>query len=136
MNASPLRLPDAGSIEAVDRAGGSPRPQLSRSGCGLIEREKREDKHRDGAADYPQVGPDGTHDTPLPDWFDYLPRELRFFQDWMDSSAAAHRVFANWRWIFMITPIRAEVGCIPVPCSHHKSGSCQCCPRTTLRTAS
>src|SRR5215468_5200914 len=64
MNASPLRLPDAGSIEAVDRAGGSPRPQLSRSGCGLIEREKREDKHRDGAADYPQVGPDGTHETP------------------------------------------------------------------------
>jgi hypothetical protein len=51
-----------------------------------------------------EVGPDGTRDTPFleaaPDWFDYLPRELRFFQDWMNSSAASsaatHRVFAHW----------------------------------------
>jgi len=81
------------------------------------------------------LDPSWPRQDPLPDWFDYLPRELRFFQDWMDSSAAAHRVFANWRWIFVITPVRAKVGCIPGPCSH-KSGSCQCCPRTTLRTAS
>jgi hypothetical protein len=47
-----------------------------------------------------EVGPWGTRETPfleaVPDWFDYVPRELRFFRDWEDSSARPHRVFEHW----------------------------------------
>ncbi|MFN5720078.1 MAG: hypothetical protein ACK463_37070, partial [Bradyrhizobium sp.] len=30
------------------------------------------------------------------DYFDFVPRELRFFQDWEESSARPQRVFAHW----------------------------------------
>lgn len=47
-----------------------------------------------------EVGPGGTRETPfvqaVPDYFDFVPRELRFFQDWEDSSARPQRVFAHW----------------------------------------
>jgi hypothetical protein len=47
-----------------------------------------------------EVGPDGTRETrfleAVPDWFDYVPREIRFFQDWSDSSTSTHRVFVHW----------------------------------------
>ena len=43
-----------------------------------LEREKRE------------VTREGARETPflelVPDWFDYVPRESRFFQDWQESS--------------------------------------------------
>jgi hypothetical protein len=32
----------------------------------------------------------------VPDYFDFVPRELRFFQDWKQSSAGSERVFAHW----------------------------------------
>ncbi len=32
----------------------------------------------------------------VPDYFDFVPRELRFFQDWEESSARPQRVFAHW----------------------------------------
>jgi hypothetical protein len=68
-----------------------------------------------------EVGPDGTRDTPfleaVPDWFDYVPRELRFFQDRMDSSAAAHRVFAHWALDIRDYTYKGEreIGFIPRP---------------------
>jgi hypothetical protein len=31
-----------------------------------------------------------------PDYFEFVPRELRFFQDWEASSARSQRVFAHW----------------------------------------
>ncbi|TIQ06350.1 MAG: hypothetical protein E5X57_26270, partial [Mesorhizobium sp.] len=47
-----------------------------------------------------EVGPDGTRDTAFldanPDWFDFVPRENRFFADWQRSSACAHRIFDHW----------------------------------------
>lgn len=47
-----------------------------------------------------EVGPDGTWETPflseVPDWFDHVPREVRFFKDWEASSASVSRVFSHW----------------------------------------
>jgi hypothetical protein len=47
-----------------------------------------------------EVGPQGAREMPflkaVPDWFDYVPREMRFFEDWTTSSASAHRVYAHW----------------------------------------
>jgi hypothetical protein len=69
--------------------------------CGRIEREKREAKRpeMEGCV-IREVGPWGTRETPfleaVPDWFDYVPRELRLFRDWEDSSARPHRVFEHW----------------------------------------
>jgi hypothetical protein len=45
------------------------------------------------------VGSDGTR-TPFldlqPNWFDFQPREVRFFQDWEESSARSARVYQHW----------------------------------------
>ncbi|BCH04934.1 hypothetical protein MesoLj131b_69330 (plasmid) [Mesorhizobium sp. 131-2-5] len=68
-----------------------------------------------------QVGPDGKHDTAFldanPDWFDFVPRENRFFADWERSSACAHRIFDHWA--FDIHDLehggRREIGFIPRP---------------------
>ncbi|WP_035678963.1 hypothetical protein [Bradyrhizobium liaoningense] len=69
--------------------------------CGRIERERREARRPEMARRViREVGPDGNHETPfleaVPDWFDYVPREIRFFQDWKESSARPRRVFAHW----------------------------------------
>jgi len=45
------------------------------------------------------IGSDGTQRPFLelqPDWFDVVPREVRFFQDWEESSAHSARVFEHW----------------------------------------
>lgn len=68
-----------------------------------------------------EVGPDGTRDTAFldanPDWFDFVPRESRFFADWERSSACAHRIFDHWA--FDIHDLehrgRREIGFIPRP---------------------
>ncbi|TJV87721.1 MAG: hypothetical protein E5X84_30200, partial [Mesorhizobium sp.] len=68
-----------------------------------------------------EVGPDGTRDTAFldanPDWFDFVPRENRFFADWERSSACAHRIFDHWA--FDIRDLehhgRREIGFIPRP---------------------
>jgi hypothetical protein len=69
--------------------------------CGRIEREKGEAKRPEMEGRViREVGPWGTRETPfleaVPVWFDYVPRELRFFRDWEDSSARPHRVFEHW----------------------------------------
>ncbi|ESZ03160.1 hypothetical protein NKH89_13630 [Mesorhizobium sp. M0923] len=68
-----------------------------------------------------QVGPHGTRDTAFldanPDWFDFVPRENRFFADWERSSACARRIFDHWA--FDIHDLehrgRREIGFIPLP---------------------
>ncbi|PBB83749.1 hypothetical protein [Mesorhizobium sp. WSM3876] len=68
-----------------------------------------------------EVGPDGTRDTAFfdanPDWFDFVPRESRFFIAWERSSAAIDRIFAHWA--FDIHDLedrgRREIGFIPRP---------------------
>ncbi len=87
----------------LDRAGGAfvhVRSFLDR--CGRIEREKREAKRPEMERRVVrETGPHGaTRETPfldlVPDYFEFVPRELRFFRDWEDSSARTQRVFAHW----------------------------------------
>lgn len=100
-------LPDsdrlAGPIyRLLDRAGGGfvhVRSFLDR--CSRVEREKREARRPEMERRVlREVGPDGTRETPFldvaPDYFDFVPRELRFFQDWEASSARSDRVFGHW----------------------------------------
>ena len=102
---NPLPEPDrlAGPVyRLLDRAGGAVihvRSFLDR--CSRVEREKREAKRPElERRVIREVGPGGTRETPfldaVPDYFDFVPRELRFFQDWGKSSARSHRVFAHW----------------------------------------
>ncbi|MER8472738.1 hypothetical protein NKH23_25550 [Mesorhizobium sp. M1328] len=68
-----------------------------------------------------EVGPDGTRDTAFldanPGWFEFVPRENRFFADWARSSAASVRIFDHWA--FDIHDLedrgRCEFGFIPRP---------------------
>lgn len=47
-----------------------------------------------------EVGRDHVKETPFldlnPKWFDFIPRENRFFADWERSSASAPRIFEHW----------------------------------------
>lgn len=90
--------------------------------CGRIEREKREAKRPEMEGRViREVGPWGTRETPfleaVPDWFDYVPRELRFFRDWEDSSARPHRVFEHWALDVRDSTHKGEreVGFVPRP---------------------
>ncbi|TIP40174.1 hypothetical protein [Mesorhizobium sp.] len=69
-----------------------------------------------------EVGPDGTRDTAFldanPDWFDFVPRENRFFADWERSSACVHRIFDHWAFDIHDLEDRGqkrEIGFIPRP---------------------
>ncbi|MDQ0304878.1 hypothetical protein [Ancylobacter polymorphus] len=66
--------------------------------CARLERDKREAR-RPELERRAWVGSDGTR-TPFldmqPNYFDFTPREVRFFQDWEESSARASRVHAHW----------------------------------------
>ncbi len=69
--------------------------------CARLEREKREARRPEMERRVMrEVTGKGTHETPflelVPDWFEYVPRENRFFQDWEESSASAERVYAHW----------------------------------------
>jgi hypothetical protein len=101
------QLPDSDRLAGpvyrlLGRAGGAViqvRSFLDR--CGRIEREKREAKRPElEQRVIRESGPGGTRETPfleaIPDYFDFVPRELRFFQDWEESSARPQRVFAHW----------------------------------------
>jgi len=101
------QLPDSDRLAGpvyrlLDRAGGAAihvRSFLNR--CGRIEQEKREAKRPElERRVIRETGPGGTRETPfleaVPDYFDFVPRELRFFQDWEASSASPQRVFAHW----------------------------------------
>ncbi|RWI57159.1 MAG: hypothetical protein EOR16_16450 [Mesorhizobium sp.] len=66
--------------------------------CARIGHDKREAR-RPEMERRVWVGSDGTQ-TPFlelqPNWFDYVPREVRFFQDWEESSARVERVYDHW----------------------------------------
>jgi hypothetical protein len=68
-----------------------------------------------------EVGPQGAREMPflkaVPDWFDYVPREMRLFEDWTTSSASAHRDYAHWALHIRDYEYRGEreVGFIPRP---------------------
>lgn len=101
-------LPDTARLigpvyRLLDRAGGAfvhVRSFLDR--CGRIERDKREAKRPElERRVIREAGPGGTtRETPfleaVPEYFDFVPRELRFFQDWEESSAKPQRVFVHW----------------------------------------
>lgn len=107
----------------LDRAGGAfihIRSFLER--CSRIEREKREAKRPEMERRViRKIGPEGTRETPflevVPDWFEYVPREVRFFRDWEESSARTHRVFAHWALDIRDYTHKGEreVGFIPRP---------------------
>lgn len=90
--------------------------------CTRVERERREAKRPEMERRViREIGPSGTRETPfleaVPDWFDHVPREIRFFQDWEESSASAHRVFAHWALDIRDYTHRGEreIGFIPRP---------------------
>ena len=66
--------------------------------CARLERDKREAR-RPELERSAWVRSDGTR-TPFlesqPDYFDFSPREVRFFQDWEESSARTSRVYEHW----------------------------------------
>ncbi|RVD67829.1 hypothetical protein EN751_34645, partial [Mesorhizobium sp. M4A.F.Ca.ET.029.04.2.1] len=87
-----------------------------------IEREQREARRTElENSVLHEVGPAGTRDIPFleasPGWFDFVPRENRFFADWERSSACGHRIFDHWA--FDIHDFeergRREIGFIPRP---------------------
>jgi hypothetical protein len=87
-----------------------------------IEREQRAARRPElEARIIHEVGPEGTRDIAFldahPGWFDFVPRENRFFADWERSNAAADRIFAHWA--FDIHDLddrgRREIGFIPRP---------------------
>jgi hypothetical protein len=47
-----------------------------------------------------EITREGAIETPFlqlaPDWFDFVPRENRFFEDWAESSASVARVYTQW----------------------------------------
>src|SRR5258708_1422186 len=107
----------------LNRAGGALvhlRSFLSR--CGRIERARREAKRPElEQRGIQEIGPDGAREIPfleaVPDWFEHVPRELRFFEDWGQSSASAHRVFAHWALDVRDYTYKGEreIGFIPRP---------------------
>ena len=97
-----VKLADADRLNGpvyrlLDRAGGALvhlRSFLGR--CDRIEHKRREAKRPELERRVIQeIGPDGAREIPfleaVPDWFAHLPRELRFFEDWEQSSASAQR---------------------------------------------
>ncbi|PZU83435.1 MAG: hypothetical protein DI527_23980 [Chelatococcus sp.] len=66
--------------------------------CARLERDKRE-ASRPEMERRVWVDADGAQ-TPFlqaqPDWFEFAPREVRFFQDWEESSARTARVYEHW----------------------------------------
>lgn len=72
-----------------------------------------------------EVGSEGVRDIPFldanPDWFDFFPRENRFFADWARSSAASVRIFDHWAFDihdFEERGHKREIGFIPRPLKH------------------
>ena len=122
------QLPDSDRLAGpayrlLGRAGGAVvhvRSFLDR--CDRVERGKREAKRPElERRVIREVGPGATRETPfleaVPDYFGFVPRELRFFQDWEDSSARPQRVFAHWALDIRdyTHESEREVGFIPRP---------------------
>ncbi|MER9134359.1 hypothetical protein [Mesorhizobium sp. M0768] len=88
-----------------------------------IEREQREARRPElESRVIHEVGSDATRDTASldanPDWFEFVPRENRFFADWARSSSAAARIFDHWAFDIHDLEGRGpkrEIGFIPRP---------------------
>lgn len=88
-----------------------------------IEREQREATRPElESRVIHEVGSEGVRDIPFldanPDWFDFFPRENRFFADWARSSAASVRIFDHWAFDihdFEGPGQKREIGFIPRP---------------------
>jgi hypothetical protein len=118
----------------LDRAGGALvhlRSFLGR--CGRIERDRREAKRPEMERRVIQaIGPDGTCETPfleaVPDWFDYVPRELRASSR-IGSSRAPARIesLTIGRSTFATTPTRASarLGSFPGRFGRRRTGFCR-----------
>lgn len=90
--------------------------------CARLDRDGREARRSEMERRViREVTTDGTRETPFleaaPGWFDQAPREVRFFQDWEESSAAASRVFTHWALDIRDYEHRGEreIGFIPRP---------------------
>lgn len=88
----------------------------------FLEREQREAQRPQIAARaVREVGFDSVKETPFldlsPDWFDFVPRENRFFADWARSSAASARIFDHWAFDIQDFDERGrrQLGFIPRP---------------------
>lgn len=110
-----------GPLYRLNRRAGSRvvhvRSFLSR--CARLERDKREARRLEMECRV-WVASDGTQ-TPFlhaqPDWFDQAPREVRFFQDWEESSARGEAVYKHWALDISDYEERGnrEIGFIPRP---------------------
>jgi hypothetical protein len=71
----------------------------------------------------------------VPDWFEHVPRERRFFEDWEQSSAGAQRCSRIGRSISATTHTResARLASFRGRCGRPRTGFCQCpMPRCTF----
>ncbi|WP_158816045.1 hypothetical protein [Methylocapsa sp. S129] len=90
--------------------------------CARVERENREARRPElESRVIHEVGPEGAREISfldaVPGWFDFVPREVRFFEDWERSSASAERIFDHWAFDIRDDEHRGrrEVGFIPRP---------------------
>ena len=88
----------AGPLYRLNRASSVVYVRTFLARCARLERDKREAR-RPELERRVWVGSDGRR-TPFldmqPNYFDFTPREVRFFQDWEESSARTSRVFEHW----------------------------------------
>jgi hypothetical protein len=123
-DAAPAAEPLAGPVYRLrGRTGGAVvhlRSFLGR--CARTERQGRESRRRElEQRVIHEVGPEGTREISFldanPGWFDFVPREVRFFEDWERSSASVERIFNHWAFDIRDYEHRGqrEVGFIPRP---------------------
>lgn len=91
----------AGPVYRLQRRSGLVHMRSFLATCQRLEREYREGQRPQiEARTIREVGSGYDRETPFlklnPDWFDFVPRENRFFADWERSSAASARVFEYW----------------------------------------
>ncbi|TIR15680.1 MAG: hypothetical protein E5X33_31040 [Mesorhizobium sp.] len=91
----------AGPVYRLRRRGGLVHMRNFLAARQRLERDQRETKRPElEARVIREVGLDSVTETPFLDlnldWFDFVPRENRFFADWARSSAASDRIFDHW----------------------------------------
>ncbi|TKB06225.1 MAG: hypothetical protein E5V75_35090 [Mesorhizobium sp.] len=91
----------AGPVYRLRRRSGLVHMRSFLATCRRREREQREARRPElERLVIREVSPDGARDTAFldmnPGWFDFVPRENRFFADWERSSASAARIYEHW----------------------------------------
>lgn len=91
----------AGPVYRLPRRGGLVHMRSFLAARQRLEREQREaQRPQIEARVISEVGLDFDREIAFldlnPDWFDFVPRENRFFADWERSSAWTHRIFDHW----------------------------------------